>query len=113
MGNSRQLPPQLFGERTAITLRSVNEMQDMVANVKGWRGEYGTPAPADEFVCKTSVLSVNGTKLSCVSHTPMHTWVQSDHSSTLFVPLTGQENCSRVNGKDLFYAPRPNCSLCT
>ena len=105
MGSLRQLPPQLFGEHRVITLRSVNEMQDMVAHVKGWRGEYGTLAPTNEFVCKTSVLNVNGTKLTCVVHTPMHTWVQSDHSSTLFVPLTGQENCSRVNGKDLFYAP--------
>jgi AraC-like DNA-binding protein len=101
----RQLPPQLFGARTALTVSSVNQMQDLVANLRGWRGEYGTQTGSGSFACKTSVLNVNGTKLTNVVHTPMTTWVQSDHSSTLFVPLTGAENCSRINGKDLRYAP--------
>ena len=100
-----KLPPLLFGERTATTFRSVNQLQDMVAGIRGWRSSYTALGDKSEFASKMAAININGTKLTNVAHTPMHRHVQADHSSTLFIPITGPENLSRVNGREVSFAP--------
>lgn len=99
------LPPLLFGERTATAVNSVNQLQDLVAGIRGWRSEYTALGDKAAFASKTAVININGTKLTNVVHTPMHTRVQSDGSSTLFVPISGPESISLVNGKNVNFAP--------
>lgn len=100
-----KLPPLLFGERTATTFRSVNQLQDMVAGIRGWRSTYTAIGNKSEFASRTAALNINGTKLTNVVVTAMHTQVEAERSSTLFVPMFGKENQSRVNGKVVSFAP--------
>ena len=102
---SMTLPSLLFGERTATTVRSVNQLQDMVAGTRGWQSAYTVLGDKSVFTARMAAMSINGTKLTHVAHTPMHRHVQSDHASTLFIPITGPENRSRVNGKEVSFSP--------
>lgn len=101
----KQLPPLLFGERTATIVRSVNQLQDIVAGVRGWKSTYTALGDKSAFASKTAAITINGTKLTNVVVTAMHTQVEAEQSSTLFVPIYGSENRSRVNGKVISFTP--------
>ena len=101
----KQLPPLLFGERTASIVRSVNQLQDIVAGVRGWRSTYTALGDKSAFASKTAAITINGTKLTNVVVTAMHTQVEAEQSSTLFVPISGVENRSLVNGKIVSFTP--------
>lgn len=101
-----KLPPLLFGERSATTIRSVNQLQDIVAGIRGWRSTYTALGDKSAFASKMAAISINGTKLTNVAHTPMHRHVQADYSSTLFIPITGPENISCVNGREVSFVTK-------
>lgn len=92
------IPPLAFRDGAAQVDRSVNEMQDRFSSLKGWNTEYGRLISAKDWVCRSASVQVNSTKLVVVAHAPTMTKAISNHSATIFFPMSGGANNSKVNG---------------
>jgi AraC-like DNA-binding protein len=99
------IPPLAFGQASAKIDRSVNEMQDRMATMRGWNTEYNALIPGTAWECRVAGVQVNGTKLVAVAHAPTRTKVMSNASSTVFVPIHGQANVAQINRSRVLWNP--------
>lgn len=86
-----------FGNRTRLHSRSLQRMQGQVQRLFGWTAEYEALGDTSAFATQQSSASVNGLRLSCLAHTPIHTRVDSQELS-FFMPVEGGPILSTVNG---------------
>ncbi|WP_454918252.1 helix-turn-helix transcriptional regulator [Xanthobacter sediminis] len=63
----------------------------------GWNAEYEALGDRSAFATQQSSAIVNGLKLTCLAHTPIHTRVDSNELS-FFMPVEGGPIHSTVNG---------------
>ncbi|TCT01653.1 AraC family transcriptional regulator [Aquabacter spiritensis] len=92
-----QLRRLAFGNRGKVHSRSLVRMQSQVQSMFGWSAEYDAIGDASAFATQQSFSLVNGLKLSCMSHTPIRTRVETDEVS-FFLPIDGGPIESTVNG---------------
>lgn len=107
--STRVRPPVLaFGKRIAQTDTCLLGMQERIATVRGWKGEYDAIGPKRSFRNTMAALNINGVKLAAVSQTPVRTCVHSPSSCSIFIPITGAGNRGVVNGERYTFEPGVN-----
>ncbi|WP_371348863.1 helix-turn-helix domain-containing protein [Ancylobacter sp. IITR112] len=92
------LRPLAFGNRMKVQSLSLQSMQEQVQRLLGWSAEYDAIGDASHFANQQSSVTVNGLKLTALSHSPIRTRVESDELS-FFMPVDGGSIHSTVNGK--------------
>lgn len=101
-------PALAFGTRIAKTDTSLLGMQERIASMRGWKGEYEAIGPKSSFQNTMATLDINGVKLSAVSQTPVRSLAFSLSTCTVFVPITGRGNRGSVNGEPYTFEPGLN-----
>ncbi|WP_018391668.1 AraC family transcriptional regulator [Ancylobacter sp. FA202] len=108
--NAAMLHPLAFGNRTKMQSTSLLSMQEQVHRMLGWSAEYDAIGDASTFATQQASITVNGLKLSGLSHSPLRTRVESNELS-FFMPVEGGAIRSTVNGKLVECHVRTNALL--
>ena len=104
------LRPLAFGERIRTQATSLLSMQEQVQRMLGWSAEYDAIGDPSTFTARQSSITVNGLKLSSLSHSPIRTRVETSELS-FFMPFAGKAIRSKVNGMSVECHVRTNALL--
>ena len=107
---ARQLPPLVFGGRSAKIDDSVNEMRDRLQSVVSGLREYESIADHGMFQHQSSLLNVNGMKIAATASTPVRVKVNENKDTTLLIPFSGQGNLI-IDGRMLHWQAGVNVVL--
>lgn len=86
-----------FGADIAQTDHDIRRMQDRLATIQAWGTEYDCIGRPQDFASQTASVAINGTRITAISHSPIHTKVIANDSSSLYVLFAGTGIRSRVN----------------
>lgn len=90
-----------FGRNIANTDLDELSMQERMAAIKGWVSENNALGCKKDFFCQTAAIDCNGLKLLAIANSQMLTNATSQHSSSVFIPVGGEQNTSVVNGRTI------------